>query len=48
MLEFDNKKDYASHCGSGLVGWKHEKPVLLAKIKALTDQLQLTLPGFSA
>lgn len=48
ILEFDNKKDYASHCGSGLAGWKHEKPVLIAKIKLLTDQLQMTLPGLSA
>lgn len=45
LLEFDNKKDFASHCGSGLNGWKHEKPLLIARIKSLTDQLQINIPG---
>ncbi|HGT0431526.1 TPA: KilA-N domain-containing protein, partial [Yersinia enterocolitica] len=47
-LEFDQKKDMASYCGQGLVGWKHEKPVLVAEINRLANQLQITIPGLEA
>lgn len=44
-LEFDQKKDMASFCGQGLVSWKNEKPVLVAEIKTLANQLQINIPG---
>ncbi|MGC0869519.1 UNVERIFIED_ORG: KilA domain-containing protein [Pantoea agglomerans] len=43
--EFDQKKDMASFCGSGLASWRFTKPVLLAEIHSLANQLQITIPG---
>jgi hypothetical protein len=44
-LEFDQKKDMASFCGQGLVGWKREKPAIVSEINHLASQLQITIPG---
>ncbi|MDK1232526.1 DNA-binding protein, partial [Cronobacter turicensis] len=43
--EFDQKKDMASYCGSGLASWRYTKPALLSEINALASQLQITIPG---
>ncbi len=43
--EFDQKKDMASFCGQGLAAWRYTKPVLVAEINSLTNQLQITIPG---
>ncbi|MCW1825696.1 KilA-N domain-containing protein [Enterobacter asburiae] len=47
LLDFENKKDFASHCGGGLSAWKAEKRTLLARIGAISDQLQIVIPGLS-
>ncbi|WP_077125596.1 hypothetical protein, partial [Shigella sonnei] len=38
--EFDQKKDMASFCGQGLAAWRYTKPVLVAEINSLANQLQ--------
>ncbi|ENV4943843.1 KilA-N domain-containing protein [Escherichia coli] len=43
--EFDQKKDMASFCGQGLAAWRYTKPVLVAEINTLANQLQITIPG---
>ena len=43
--EFDQKKDMASFCGQGLAAWRYTKPVLVAEINSLANQLQITIPG---
>ncbi|EOJ6040663.1 KilA-N domain-containing protein [Cronobacter sakazakii] len=43
--EFDQKKDMASYCGSGLASWRYAKPALLSEINSLANQLQITIPG---
>ncbi|MDK6603644.1 DNA-binding protein, partial [Escherichia coli] len=43
--EFDQKKDMASFCGPGLAAWRYTKPVLVAEINSLANQLQITIPG---
>ncbi|ENY6998948.1 hypothetical protein ACF0JY_004568 [Escherichia coli] len=45
--EFDQKKDMASFCGQGLAAWRYTKPVLVAEINSLANQLQITIPGLS-
>ncbi|MCZ5482690.1 hypothetical protein O5584_14430 [Escherichia coli] len=39
------KKDMASFCGQGLAAWRYTKPVLVAEINSLANQLQITIPG---
>ena len=43
--EFDQKKDMASFCGQGLAAWRYTKPVLVAEINTLANQLQIKIPG---
>ena len=43
MTEFS--KDMASFCGQGLAAWRYTKPVLVAEINSLANQLQITIPG---
>ncbi|MFO6427728.1 hypothetical protein ACLBOM_31270 [Escherichia coli] len=43
--EFDQKKDMASFCGQGLAAWRYTKPVLVAEIDSLANQLQIPIPG---